>query len=136
MVLLRWVLYRVGCLSRVLGGVSRTYAHSRRQVRSFAPVLRGIGRRAARGGWSGNWGASTGVLLLPTKRVPAIRGYHITLSGYHLVFKRVPHSIAKAGVLLRLLVLARMWKDWVPHLKGSITAGAVTKAAPTGVPNI
>ena len=51
--LLRWVLYRVGCLSRVLGGVSRTYAHSRRQVRSFAPVLRGIGRRVARGGSRG-----------------------------------------------------------------------------------
>ena len=34
--------------------MSRTYAHSRRQVGSLVPVLRGIGRRAARGevGWN------------------------------------------------------------------------------------
>ena len=30
--------------------MSLTNAHSRRQVRSLVPVLRGIGRRAARGG--------------------------------------------------------------------------------------
>ena len=30
--------------------MSRTNAHSRRQVGSLVPVLRGIGRRAARGG--------------------------------------------------------------------------------------
>ena len=35
--------------------MSRTYAHSRRQVRSLVPVLRGIGRRAARGGVGWNF---------------------------------------------------------------------------------
>ena len=66
------VLNRVGSLSRELGGVSRTYAHSRRQVRSFAPVLRGIGRRVARGGsrgWSepqtGGLSNLTGGVLKP-----------------------------------------------------------------------
>ena len=57
------VLNRVGCLYRELGGVSRTYAHSRRQVRSFAPVLRGLGRRAARGGSRGWSEPQTGGLL-------------------------------------------------------------------------
>jgi hypothetical protein len=31
--------------------------------------------------------------------------------------------------LSRLLVLARMWEDWVPHLNGSITAGARDRGA-------
>ena len=57
------VLNRVGSLSRELGGVSRTYAHSRRQVRSSAPVLRGIGRRVARGGSRGWSEPQTGGLL-------------------------------------------------------------------------
>ena len=35
--------------------MSRTYAHSRRQVGSLVPVLRGIGRRTARGGVGWNF---------------------------------------------------------------------------------
>ena len=46
----------------MLGGVSRTYAHSRRQVGSLAPVLRGIGRRAARGGVGWNFVGMAGDL--------------------------------------------------------------------------
>ena len=105
--------------------MSRTYAHFRHQARSFARLYYAASVAAP----LVVGGVETGVLLLPIKWVPAIRGYHITLSGYHLAFKRVPHSIAKAGVLLRLLVLARMWEDWLPHLKGSITAGARDRGA-------
>ena len=42
--------------------MSRTYAHSRRQVRSLVPVLRGIGRRAARGGVGWNFADLAGDL--------------------------------------------------------------------------
>jgi hypothetical protein len=54
------IIYKMCCLPRILGEVSRTYAHFRRQVSSFAPALRGIDRLAANGwvGWKLGWKVS------------------------------------------------------------------------------
>ena len=67
----------------------------------------------------------------PDGRGPPWQGYHASaMSSEHRpgpdpAPERLPppRSIARAPPSRRL-VLAHMWEGWLPHLKGSITAGA------------
>ena len=83
------------------------------------PALRGIGRRAARGGvgWKVRTvgGSQTQSAALCSTEGGS-RAYLTSLSR----LEHLARSLCPKG----LLVLAHMWKDWLPHLKGSITAEA------------
>ena len=87
--------------------MSRTYANSRRQVRSLVPALRGIGRRAARGrdwvdrvgghklGGHKNWvekSARTLSLLFPPTRGPPMEAS--VPGGAHLLAHRAGAPLA------------------------------------------
>ena len=113
--------------------MSRTYAHSRRQVRSLVPALRGIGRRAARGGvgWKVRTvgGSQTQSAALCSteggskRKSAALCSTEGGSRAYLTPLSRLEH-LARSLCPKGLLVLAHMWKDWLPHLKGSITAEA------------
>ena len=97
------------------------------------PALRGIGRRASRGGLG--WKVRTvggsqtqSAALCSTegcskRKSSALCSTEGGSRAYLTPLSRLEH-LARSLCPKGLLVLAHMWKDWLTHLKGSIIAEA------------